>query len=94
MALVYNRFSIYRLFAAYQPVARFHAGFTEGDRRRPERRAPSATNDLRDSERYSSWSRQSASQHLPGSAFDARYRGLTADAGRLDAAICRQERLR
>jgi hypothetical protein len=36
----------------------------------------------------SSWRRRS-----PGSLFDTRYKGLTAHAARLDAAICRQEHL-
>jgi hypothetical protein len=94
MALVYNRFSVYRLFASYQTAARLNAGLTKGDRGRSERRGLNATNDLCDREHYSGRSRQSAAQHLPGSVFDARYRGLTADAGRLDAAVCRQERLR
>jgi hypothetical protein len=93
MALVHNGFSTYRLFAAYLSAARLYAGLTQAAPRRSERRRLSSTDDLRDSEHRSSW-RQSASQHLPGSVFDARYKGLTADAARLDAAICRQERLR
>jgi hypothetical protein len=50
------------------------------------------TSDLRDSE--DRWSRQGVPGHLPGSLFDARYRGLTSDAAGIDAAImCRRERL-
>jgi hypothetical protein len=94
MALVHNGFSTYRLFAAYQTAARLIAGLTEAAIRRSERRWLTSTNDLRDSEHRPSWSRRSASRHLPGSVFDARYKGLTAHAARLDAAICRQERLR
>jgi hypothetical protein len=49
-------------------------------------------NDLRRSEhRLNS---KQASRCLPGSVFDARYEGLTAQAAFIDAAICRQERLR
>jgi hypothetical protein len=92
MALVHNGLSTYRLFAAYQTVARFYASLTEAAIRRSERRWLTST--LRDSEHRPSWSGQSASRHLPGSVFDARYKGLTAHAARLDAAICRQERLR
>jgi hypothetical protein len=51
-------------------------------------------NDVRDSERRSSRGQQSASRHLPGSVFDARYEGLSAQAALIDAAIFRQERLR
>jgi hypothetical protein len=89
-----NGFSTYRLFAAYQTAARLYAGLTEAAIRLSERLWLTSTNDLRDSEHRSSWSRQSASQHLPGSVFDARYKGLTGHAARLDASICRQERLR
>jgi hypothetical protein len=89
VAQVYNGFSSYRLFAASLTAARLNAGLTEAARRLSERRWLISTNDLRDSER-----RYSASEHLPGSVFDARYKGLTAHASRLDAAICRQRRLR
>jgi hypothetical protein len=94
MALVHNRFSIYWLFAAYQTGTRLKAGLTEAARRRSDRRGLNSANDLSDGGHRSSCRRQSASQHLPGSVFDARYKGLTAHAARLDAAICRQERLR
>jgi hypothetical protein len=89
MALVHNDFSIYRPSAAYVTAARLIAGLTEVARRLSERRRLTLTNDLRDSEYRSSWRRQS-----PGSVFDTRYKGLTAHAARLDAAICRQEHLR
>jgi hypothetical protein len=81
--------STYRLLAAYQTLARLNAGLAEATGRFSECRWLISTNDLRDSER-----RYSASRHLPGSVFDARYTGLTAHAARLDAAICRHERLR
>jgi hypothetical protein len=80
--------STYRLLAAYQTLARLNAGLAEATRRFSECRRLISTNELRDSER-----RYSASR-LPGSVFDARYTGLTAHAARLDAAICRHERLR
>jgi len=89
MALVHNDFSTYRPSAAYVTAARLIAGLTEVARRLSERSWLTLTNDLRDSEYRSSRSRQS-----PGSVFDARYKGLTAYAARLDAAICRQEHLR
>jgi hypothetical protein len=94
MALVHSRFSIYRLFSAHQIAALVSVGLTEAAKRRSKRRELIATNDLHESEHRLSRSRQRASQHLPGSVFDGRYKGLTADAARLDAAICRQDRLR
>jgi hypothetical protein len=94
MALVHDRFSIYWLFAAYQTGARLKAGLTETARRRSDRRGLNSANELSDGGRHASCPGQSASQHLPGSVFDARYKGLTAHAARLDAGICRQERLR
>ena len=81
--------STYRLLAAYQTVARLNARLAEATRRFSECRRLISINNLRDSE-----CRYSASEHLPGSVFDARYAGLTAHASRLDAAICRQRRLR
>ena len=89
MALVCSGFSTYRLLAAYQTVARLNARLAEATRRFSECRRLISTNDLRDSE-----CRYSGSEHLPGSVFDARYTGLIAHASRLDAAICRQRRLR
>jgi len=62
--------------------------------RHSERRWLTSTNDLRDSERRPSWSRQSTSRHLQGSVFDARYKGLTGYAACLDAGISRRQRLR
>ena len=94
MALVYNGFLTHRLLAAYQAAARLNTGLSEAARRFSEFRLLISTSDLPDSERRSCGSRQSASGHLPGSVFDARYKGLTAHGARLDAAICRQNRLR
>ncbi len=93
MARVYNGFSSYRPFAGgYQAAAGLYADFAETARRRWERLWLAFTSDLRDSE--DRWNRQSVSQHLPGSLFDARYKGLSADAAGLDAAImCRREHL-
>jgi hypothetical protein len=48
---------------------------------------------VRDSEDRSNCSEESA-RHLPGSVFDARYKGLTAHATYIDAGICRQLRVR
>ena len=93
MARTYNGFSSYRLFAGgYEAAAEFCAGLAEAARRRAERSLLASENDLRDSEDRSS--RQRVSAHLPGSVFDSRYEGLTAQAARLDAAICRRARLR
>jgi hypothetical protein len=95
MALVYNGFPTYRLLAAYlAAAARLGAGATEAARRCSERFMLVLVNGLRDSEHRSSGSRECALRHLPGSVFDARYNGLSAQAAYLDAAICRQERLR
>lgn len=94
MVLVHNGFPTFILFAAYQTAARFSAGLTQAARHRSKRRRLTSTNDLRDSERRSSRSARSAPRNLPGSVFDPRYKGLTGHAARLDAAICRQERLR
>jgi hypothetical protein len=94
MVLVHNGFSTFILFAAYQTVARFGTGLAGAARRRSERRWLTLTNDLRDSERRSSWDRPSAPRNLPASVFHPRYKGLTGHAARLDAAICRLDRLR
>jgi hypothetical protein len=92
MALVYNGFSTFRLLAAYQAAAeRFGAGAA---RRCSGRFLLALINDLRDREHRSSGNRESAPRNLPGSVFDARYKGLAVHAARLDAGICRQERLR
>jgi hypothetical protein len=93
MVLVQNGFSTFILFAAYQ-TARFSAVLTEAARRRSERRWLTSADDLRNSEHRSNWSLQSTSRQLPGSVFDARYKGLTGHAACLDAGICRRERLR
>jgi hypothetical protein len=94
MAWVYNGFSSYRPFAGgYQAAAGLYAGLAGAARRRLERLWLTFTGDLRDSE--DRWSQQRVSGDLPGSLFDARYKGLTADAAGIDAAImCRREHLR
>ena len=93
MARVYNEFSSHRLFAGGDhAAARLYAGLAEAVRRRLARLLLTSTNDLRDSEYR--LSPQNISQGLPGSLFDARYDGLAPHAARLDAAICRRERLR
>ena len=93
MARVYNGFSSYRPFAGgYQSAAGLYSCLAEAAGRCWERLRLAFTNDLRDSE--DRWSRHSVSGYLPGSLFDARYKGLTADAAGIDAAICRRERLR
>ena len=89
MALVHNGFSTYRLFATLQTVAQLNAALTEAVKRFSESSWLTSINDLR-----SWWSLRSASGPLPGSVFDTRYEGLTAHAAHLDAAICRQTRLR
>jgi hypothetical protein len=102
MALVYKEFSAFRLFAAV------YAGLTEAASSQTFEPSPRQVRHItvaagvgyvgqfafRDGVCRSSWNRQLASQGLPGSVFDARYNGLTADAAYLDAAIRRQERLR
>ena len=90
MALVHNGFSAYRPFAASKTVARLNALLAEAVKRFSESRWLTSTNDLRGS----GLSLRSDSEPLPGSVFDARYEGLTAHAARLDAAICRRQRLR
>jgi hypothetical protein len=90
---IYSGFSAYRPVAyGYQAVAGLCVGLAEAARRRAERLRLTPTIDFRDSEDRGS--RRSVSEHLPGSLFDSRYKGLTADAARLDAAICRQKRPR
>jgi hypothetical protein len=93
VARVYNGFSSYRPFAGgYQAAAGLYACLTEAARRRWERLWLAFISDLPD--REDRWSRHSVSGHVPGSLFDARYKGLSADAAGIDAAICRRERLR
>ena len=94
MVLVHSRFSTFILFATYRTAARLSAGLSGTSMRRSERRWLTPANDLRDSEHRPSWSRQSTSRHLPGSVFDARYKGLTGYAALLDAGISRRQRLR
>jgi hypothetical protein len=90
MARVYNEFSSYRLFGGDHAAARLYAVLLK------RLNAVLAglllfTNDLRDSEYR--LSPQNISQRPPGSLFDARYDGLAPHAARLDAAICRRQRL-
>jgi hypothetical protein len=93
MARVYNEFSSDRLFAGgNRAAARLYAGLAEAVRRRLARLLLISSVDPRDREYR--LSRQSTSQRLPGSVFDARYDGLAPHAARIDAAICRRERLR
>jgi hypothetical protein len=93
MALVYNGFSAQRLFAASQAAAaRLSAVATEAARRRLKRFLRASISDLGESEHRSS--REGTSRHPPGSVFDARYKGLSAQTARIDAAIRRQDRLR
>jgi hypothetical protein len=90
---VYYGFSSYRLFAGgYQAAAGLYASLAEAARRRADRSWLASANDVRDSENRRS--RQRVSADLPGSVFDSRYDGLTAEAARLDAAICRRPRPR
>ena len=93
MARVYNGFSSYRPFAGgYRAAAGLYACLAEAARSRCERLWLAFISDRPDSE--DRWSGNNVSGHLPGSLFDARYKGLSADAAHLDAAICRRERLR
>jgi hypothetical protein len=93
MALVYSGFSTHRLFAASQAAAaRLSAVATEAARRLLNRFLRASISDLGESEHRSS--REVTSRHPPGSVFDARYKGLSAQAAHIDAAIRRQERPR
>lgn len=103
MALVHKGFSTFRLLAA---LGAYFAETASSQKFEPSRRQIRQTvvaagvayvgqfGYPSDSEYRSSCSRQSAPQDLPGSVFDARYKGLTAQAAYLDAAICSRERLR
>jgi hypothetical protein len=55
---------------------------------------PALIDGVRDSEDRSARSEESFPRHQPGSVFDARYKGLSAQATYIDAGICRQARLR
>jgi hypothetical protein len=88
MAQVYQGFASFGLFAAgYQVAAGLCAALAAAARRR------SARLRLTDDLRTYRLSRHSIAGPLPGSLFDGRYRGLTAEAAHLDAAICRRQRL-
>ncbi len=93
MARVYNGFSSYRPFAGgWQAAAGLYANLAGAASRRWARLWLAFISDVRDSE--DRLSRRDVSGPLPGSVFDARYKGLSADAAHLDAAIRRRERLR
>jgi hypothetical protein len=94
MAFVYRRFSTRAPPAAYQAaaVAPLCAGAAEAVRRRLGRLFLAFTDGVRDSEDRCSEER--FARHLPGSVFDTRYKGLTAQATYIDAGICRRARLR
>jgi hypothetical protein len=95
MALAYRRFSTCPPPAAYQAAAaRLCAGATEALIRRLRRLFLALIDGVRDSEDRSSWSEESFGRPLPGSVFDTRYQGLTAQATYIDAGICRRARLR
>jgi hypothetical protein len=94
MALIYRRFSTDSPPAAYQAAARFYASAVEAARRRLARLFLALIDGVRDSEDPSNRSEESFPQHQPGSVFDARYKGLSAQANYIDAGICRQARLR
>jgi hypothetical protein len=95
MAQAYRRFSTHGPPAAYRAAAaRLCAGAAEAVRRRLGRSFLALIDGVRGSEDRSSWSEERLPRHLPGSVFDARYQGLTAQATYLDAGICRQARLR
>ena len=88
MAPAYSAISTYRLLAAWQAaVAPLGASAAEAVRRRSKPFLLASINDVRDSERRSSRGQQSTSRQLPGSVFDARYQGLSAQAALIDAAI-------
>jgi hypothetical protein len=94
MARVYSGLSSYKpVVGSYLAAAGLYARLAEAARRRLGRLWLTFTSDLRDSE--DRWSQQRISGHMPGSLFDPRYKGLTADAAGIDAAImCRRDHLR
>jgi hypothetical protein len=94
MARVYSGLSSYKpVVGSYLAAAGLCARLAEAARCRSERLWLTFTSDLRDGE--DRWSQQRGSGHVPGSLFDPRYKGLTADAAGVDAAImCRREHLR
>jgi hypothetical protein len=93
MALVYRRSSPCTPLAAHQAAAaRLGAGVAKAAGRHLKRLFLALFDGVRDSEDRSIWSEES--RHLSGSAFDARYKGLTAQATYIDAGICRRARLR
>jgi hypothetical protein len=95
MAQAHNEFPTYRPFLVVQTAAQRCAALTEAAKRFSPRGWLMAIINLGNSRHSLDWRAQSgAAEPQPGSIFDARYKGLTADAARLDAAICRQRHLR
>jgi hypothetical protein len=95
MALIYRRFSTDSPPEAYQAAAaRLCAGAAAAVRRRLARLFLALIDGVRDSEGRSGWSEENFPRHQPGSVFDTRYNGLSAQATYIDAGICRQARLR
>ena len=95
MALIYRRFSTHPPPAAYHAAAaRFYASAVEAARRRLARFSLALIDGVRDGEDPLSRSEESFQRHQPGSVFDARYKGLSAQATYIDAGICRRARLR
>jgi hypothetical protein len=94
MAQSYKRFSAHTPRAAYQAAAaRLGAGAAEAARRHLQRLYLGLFDGVRDGEDRSNWSEENA-RHLPGSVFDARYKGLTGQATYIDAGIRRRARMR
>jgi hypothetical protein len=95
MAPDYRRLSTYTPLAAYQAAAiRLGADAADAARRHFERSLLALLDGVRGSGDRSSCSEESFARHLPGSVFDARYKGLTAQATYIDAGICRRARMR
>jgi hypothetical protein len=95
MALVYRRFSTHGPPAAYQAAAaRLCASAVDAARRHLARLFLPSIDGARDSADRSNWSEAGFPRHQPGSVFDSRYKGLTAQAMYIDAGICRRMRLR
>jgi hypothetical protein len=95
MAQAHNEFPTYRPFLAFRTAAQRYADLTEAAKRFSPRGWLMSIINFGNSRYPLDWRAQSgAAEPQPGSMFDARYKGLTADAARLDAAICRRKHLR
>jgi hypothetical protein len=93
MAQVYKGFSTHASPAAHQVAgARLGARAAEATRRHFGRFFLALLDGVRNSEAHSSGCEES--RHLPGSVFDPRYKGLTAQATYIDAGIRRRARMR